>query len=101
MRIRMIVQMSGPRHDGTQWPQPGVEFEVPDAEGQALCGSGIAVPVPEQRMTETRPAPADPHTETRGDDPPPWDDSAEDPPPADAEPAVKRGPGRPRKVTET
>ena len=45
MRIRMKVQISGTR-DGQDWPAPGGELDVPDAEGATLCEQGAAIPVP-------------------------------------------------------
>ena len=45
MRIRMLTQRSGPRHDGQDWPDRGGELDVTDDEGVALCAQGDAVPV--------------------------------------------------------
>jgi hypothetical protein len=45
MRIRLVVDKSGPRWDGQDWPVRGGEIDVPDDEGMALCGQGDAVPV--------------------------------------------------------
>ena len=45
MRIRMLVEKTGPRHDGRFWPGPGGEIDVPDEEGAALCAQGDAAPV--------------------------------------------------------
>lgn len=36
MIIRMIQNMSGGRYDNQQWPPAGIDFEVPDEEGEAL-----------------------------------------------------------------
>lgn len=49
MKIRMLVEKTGPRHD-TQyghraWPAPGGEIDVPDEEGAELCARGEAAPV--------------------------------------------------------
>lgn len=97
MKVHMTTQMSGSRPDGNRWPQPGTDFEVSDEEGAQLCANGIAVPVAEaraeERKAEKRPEPADPKTETRAEDPPPQEKT----PVAEADPAAKRGPGRPRK----
>lgn len=56
MKVRMIVAISGER-DGVQWPVPGGEIEVPDAEGAELCTQGYAEPVatPPPRHTATNP----------------------------------------------
>ena len=45
MRIRMLVEKTGPRYDGQSWPGPGGEIDVPDEEGAALCEHGDAAPV--------------------------------------------------------
>lgn len=45
MRIRMLVEKTGPRYDGRMWPYPGGEIDVPDEEGAALCAQGDAAPV--------------------------------------------------------
>ena len=57
MKIRMTEERTGPRHDGQPWPPVGGEIEVADDEGAAVCEHGWAVPVPEERKAETRPAP--------------------------------------------
>ena len=41
----MRIKISGGRGDLTEWPDPGVPFEVDDDEGQALCAAHIAYPV--------------------------------------------------------
>lgn len=48
MKVKMKVSVSGPRHDGGDWPRMGVEMDVPDWEGAELCASGLAVPVVEE-----------------------------------------------------
>ena len=54
MRIRMVQERTGPRHDGRAWPPVGGEIDVADDEGAAVCAQGWAVPVPtEKRKTET------------------------------------------------
>ena len=68
MRIKMKALITGTR-DGEDWPLPGAEIDVPDAEGASLCASGHATPVAVPEKTERATAPA----------------------------AEKRGPGRPRK----
>ena len=45
MKIRMLVEKTGPRHDGRSWPGPGGEIDVSDEEGAALCEHGEAAPV--------------------------------------------------------
>lgn len=45
MRIRMLVEKTGPRYDYRSWPGPGGEIDVPDGEGAALCAQGDAAPV--------------------------------------------------------
>ena len=60
MRIRMLVEKTGPRHDGHAWPGPGGEIDVPDDEGRALCAQGDAMPVarPEKDVETRGEAPA-------------------------------------------
>ena len=61
----MLVQVSGGRGDGTEWPRPGEELDVGDDEGRHLCAARLAVPVPvEERKVET-PEPAALDVETR------------------------------------
>jgi hypothetical protein len=48
----MYNQMSSGRHDGRTWPPPGVDFEVPDWEGQDLVDGGNAV------LVSDKPTPA-------------------------------------------
>ena len=45
MIIRMLSSMSSGRHDGRVWPPAGVNFEVPDWEGEDLVRGGNAVMV--------------------------------------------------------
>jgi hypothetical protein len=96
----MVQQMSGPRYDGTDWPDHGVDFEVPDWEGRELCAGGLAVPVAEERKVEIAAPPPDPAVEVRAEPaaaqaaPPPavaWEEG-EDNLPVELR---KRGPGRP------
>ena len=51
MKIRMLIQVSGPRGDGQHWPGPhsmgGGTIVVGDGEGQDLVRAGIAEEVPE------------------------------------------------------
>ena len=49
MKVRMVTGISGGRGDGSAWPDPGGDLDVDDDEGAALCASGVAVPVPEER----------------------------------------------------
>ena len=44
VKVRMRHQMSGTR-DGADWPAPGGEIDLPDAEAAALCAQGMAEPV--------------------------------------------------------
>lgn len=61
MRIRMLVEKTGPRYDGRPWPGPGGEIDVPDEEGAGLCAQGDAAPVAQPDAdTETRDTPAAP-----------------------------------------
>ena len=53
MRIRIVEERTGPRHDGRSWPPRGGEIDVDDAEGAAVCAAGWAVPVAEHRQAET------------------------------------------------
>lgn len=48
MKIRMLVEKTGPRYDQRSWPAAGAEIDVPDEEGVALCKQGDAVPVARQ-----------------------------------------------------
>ena len=43
MRIRMLIAISGGRHDDRPWPPAGAEIDVPDHEGQDLLRAGHAV----------------------------------------------------------
>jgi hypothetical protein len=45
MKIRMLVEKTGPRYDTRSWPAAGAEIDVPDDEGAALCAQGDAAPV--------------------------------------------------------
>jgi hypothetical protein len=47
MKVAMRIKISGGRGDGTEWPDPGVPFDVDDAEGTHLCAAGLAYPVAE------------------------------------------------------
>ncbi len=86
MKLRMIMQMSGPRPDGTDWPGFGEPLETSEAEGADLVAAGIAVPVAEERAVESAAMVPDPKVEVRAE--PVADESVVDEP-------VKRGPGRP------
>lgn len=50
MKVKMKVSVSGPRHDGREWPRIGGEIDVPDWEGADLCASRIAEPVKEDKV---------------------------------------------------
>lgn len=102
--VRMAQQMSGLRYDGREWPPYGGTIEVSAAEAAELChtatGSStpIAVPVVEERKTETADAPEDVTVEKREKLPtlPPRPSTAV--PDADTPEEPKRGPGRPPKA---
>lgn len=70
MKIRMVQERTGPRWDGRAWPPVGGEIYVDDDEGAAVCGSGWAVPVPEQRKVETPEDTLTVATETRAPESP-------------------------------
>lgn len=57
MKIRMLEERTGPRHDGRRWPPVGGEIDVDDEEGAAVCAAGWAQPVAAERKAETRPVP--------------------------------------------
>lgn len=57
MKVKMKVAVSGPRHDGTNWPDKGEPIDVPDWEGVDLCAAGLAEPVGEKEASETATAP--------------------------------------------
>jgi hypothetical protein len=75
----MVQERTGPRWDNRAWPPAGGEIYVEDEEGAAICGAGWAVPVPEQRKTETPEDTLNVATETR---------TAESPAEPVSEPAV-------------
>ena len=70
MRIRMLVEKTGPRYDGRMWPYPGGEIDVPDDEGAALCAQGDAAPVAQQAPVESRAGAAESAAETTAAKPP-------------------------------
>lgn len=49
MKVRMTVDISGTRH-GQEWPPRGEVVDLPDDEGAALCSSGMATPVAENKV---------------------------------------------------
>lgn len=69
MKIRMLIQMSGPRGDGQSWPEMylmgGGTIVVGDDEGRDLVSAGIAEevaepePAPPKAPVERRSAPAE------------------------------------------
>lgn len=65
MRIRMVTERTGSRHDGQDWPPRGGEIDVPDDEGAALCEHGDAVPVARHDAAETPEDGQDAAAETR------------------------------------
>lgn len=65
MRVRLKMQISGTRSVG-EWPEPGGELDVSDAEGADLCASGIAEPVavkPAEERAVVTPPPAEERAE--------------------------------------
>ena len=62
MRVRMLRQISGTRN-GSAWPAPGGEIELPDDEALTLCRQHMAEPVPAAKA-ETAAAPK-PNTRAR------------------------------------
>lgn len=90
MKVKMIQQMSGPRHDGSDWPNFGEILDAPDWEGPELIAGGLAVPVAEERKVESAAMVADPKVELRGEDSAVDDDESSLP-----VEMRRRGPGRP------
>jgi hypothetical protein len=54
LKIRMVQERTGGRHDGRAWPPVGGELYVEDEEGAAVCAAGWAIPVPEDTPVELR-----------------------------------------------
>ncbi len=72
MRIRLVVDKTGLRWDGQDWPPHGGEINVPDDEGAALCAQGDAVPVAQpDAPAETPESALEAATELRGQEPAP------------------------------
>ena len=44
MRVKMRDKISGTRN-GVEWPDPGGEIDLPDAEAAKYCANGLATPV--------------------------------------------------------
>lgn len=68
-KVRMIVGVSGTRHDGEPWPPAGETLECPEWEAQDLINGGNAVKVGDEdtaHVGETVPASAPPGTEGHG-----------------------------------
>jgi hypothetical protein len=80
VKVRMRVGLSGTR-DGVQWPARGSVIDLPDAEAADYCAAGMAEPVAVFDGDEEKAVVPD-DAEERG--------------PL----TTKRGPGRPRKVTQ-
>lgn len=57
----MKVQMSGTR-DGVDWPDRGVEIDLPDDEAKELAASGIVEEVTAKAKVEKATAPAEERT---------------------------------------
>ena len=68
MKIRMLVQVSGGRGDGTPWPAPGATLDVDDEEGRHLCQARLAVPVAASDAPE-KAVPSEDDVETRAPKP--------------------------------
>lgn len=66
MKIRMRVGVSGPRHDGSDWPRTGGEIDVPDWEGAELCASRLADPVVVDEVETATPPAAETRAVKRG-----------------------------------
>lgn len=60
MIIQMVYQMSGGRYDDRQWAPPGVDFEVPDEEGDGLVRAAAAIFVRASAPAPSPPASATP-----------------------------------------
>jgi hypothetical protein len=60
MRVRLLVDKTGGRYDGQDWPRRGYEFDVPAEEGEALVARGDAEEVtpPPPRLTRGKSSPA-------------------------------------------
>lgn len=57
MKVIMRVRISGTR-DGVEWPPPGVEVELPDAEAVGMLNAGLVIPAGEpepERAVKPRP----------------------------------------------
>lgn len=69
IKVRMLVGVSGYRHDGEKWPPAGTEITVPDWEGEDLIRGQNAVAVgdePEVHSGETVASQAPPGTVATG-----------------------------------
>lgn len=96
MKLKMKVEVSGNRGDGTEWPSRGGEIEVPDAEGADLVASDMAVEVKAEKKAEKKVEPEpEPVVETATGD----DSNTETTALTTGSGPTKRGPGRPRKNT--
>lgn len=42
MKVRMLATITGTARD---WPDPGGEIDLPDAEAAQVCNLGLAVPI--------------------------------------------------------
>jgi hypothetical protein len=61
--IAMVLGMSGGRYDDQQWAPPGVPFEVPDWEGEALIRDHNAIFVAHSAKAPAAVTPAPPAPE--------------------------------------
>lgn len=96
MKLKMKIEVSGNRGDGTEWPRIGGEIDVSDAEAADLIREGHAVEVTTAKKAEKKAEP-EPVVETAKAD----ESEVETTTTAlttSTGPAAKRGPGRPRKA---
>jgi hypothetical protein len=49
MKVRLKMQMSGPRPDGSMWPEVGSEMTVSAEEAEQLEAAGIAEPTAKKK----------------------------------------------------
>jgi hypothetical protein len=96
MKVRLKMQMSGPRPDGSMWPEVGSEMTVSAEEAEQLEAAGIAEPTakktakPESSASEAEDEenPAEDTPEDGAEEPPAEDAAPEPPPKAAPTPAI-------------
>jgi hypothetical protein len=66
-KVRMVVGISGERHDGRRWPPAGTVLTVPDWEAEDLIRGQNAVPVSQADDVPAAPPPvvSDPRPESQ------------------------------------